>query len=175
MVLSYSAVKNFRLWNGFSTSVLTITDCLFADKYLSRKPDSSSLPGDGSRYANPNDNGFIGAVNPFGYHPLPKEESASFSMASESPRILDSRLEASKKSMDSIAELKELVSFHMVKILQFLCSTLAIPPFTCCHSLLPVHDAGPCCSIPNSTTIFCKSRPEERSICTGQLFRFVGN
>ncbi|KAL2473314.1 RNA polymerase II C-terminal domain phosphatase-like 1 [Forsythia ovata] len=79
-----------------------------ADKYLSRKPDSSSIPGDGSRFANPYDNGLIGDVNSFGYQSLPKEEVASFSMASESPRILDPRLEASKKSMGLIAELKEL-------------------------------------------------------------------
>ncbi|XP_022845674.1 RNA polymerase II C-terminal domain phosphatase-like 1 isoform X3 [Olea europaea var. sylvestris] len=79
-----------------------------ADKYLSRKPDSSSMAADGSRFANSNDNGFIRDAYPIGYQPLPKEETTSFSIASESPRILDPRLEASKKSMGSITELKEL-------------------------------------------------------------------
>ncbi|CAI9772851.1 unnamed protein product [Fraxinus pennsylvanica] len=79
-----------------------------ADKYLSRKPDLSSMPADGGRFANSNDNGFIRDAYPFGYQPLPKEDATSFSIASESLRILDPRLEASKKSMGSITELKEL-------------------------------------------------------------------
>lgn len=85
------------------------------------------MAADGSRFANSNDNGFIRDAYPIGYQPLPKEETTSFSIASESPRILDPRLEASKKSMGSITELKELVSFFLiVKMLLFLISILSI-------------------------------------------------
>uniref|UniRef100_A0A5B6ZK95 protein-serine/threonine phosphatase n=1 Tax=Davidia involucrata TaxID=16924 RepID=A0A5B6ZK95_DAVIN len=80
-----------------------------ADKYLSRlKPDSSSVHGDGSRFPNVSDNGYISDPNSFGYQPLPKEESISFSTASEPPRFLDTRLEGSKKSVGSVSALKEL-------------------------------------------------------------------
>ncbi|CAK9152509.1 unnamed protein product [Ilex paraguariensis] len=78
-----------------------------ADKYLSRlKPDSSSVHGEGSRFAN--DNSFMSEMNSFGYQSLPKEDSVSFSASSEPPRVLDPRLEASKKSMGSVSALNEL-------------------------------------------------------------------
>ncbi|KAI3456311.1 hypothetical protein Pfo_012974 [Paulownia fortunei] len=80
-----------------------------ADKYLSQlRPDSSYIPGDGSRFANQKDNGFVGDGNSFGYQSLPKEEGVPFSTAAAPPRILDPRIEASKKPMGSIAALKEL-------------------------------------------------------------------
>ncbi|KAG8385604.1 hypothetical protein BUALT_Bualt03G0062400 [Buddleja alternifolia] len=80
-----------------------------ADKYLSQlRPDSSYAPGDGNRFANHKDNGLIGDVNSFGYQSSPKEEAMPFSTASAPPRILDQRIDASKKPMGSITELKEL-------------------------------------------------------------------
>lgn len=82
----------------------------FAEKYLSRfKPDSSLVHGDGSRFPNANDNGFVGGVNSFGYQPLPKDEYLSFSAVPEPSRVMDPRLESSKKFMGSISALKELV------------------------------------------------------------------
>ncbi|GFY91855.1 C-terminal domain phosphatase-like 1 [Actinidia rufa] len=79
-----------------------------ADKYLLRlKADSSFVQGEGSRFSNDNDNGFISDVNSFGYHPL-TEESPSLSSASEPPRVLDPTLDGSKRSMGSISTLKDL-------------------------------------------------------------------
>lgn len=79
----------------------------FTDKYVSRlNPDSSSAPGDGIR------NGFANDNNVFGYQSMPKEDVLPFSSSSEPLRALDSRLEASKKSMGSVAALRELVRFH---------------------------------------------------------------
>lgn len=65
-----------------------------ADKYLSqRRPE----------------NGFVSDPNNFGYQSLPKEEGAPFSTtAAASPRILDPRIDPSKKPIGSIAALKEL-------------------------------------------------------------------
>ncbi|GMY37319.1 RNA polymerase II C-terminal domain phosphatase-like 1 [Fagus crenata] len=84
-----------------------------ANIYMSRvKPDSGSMPGDVSRFPNANDNGFVGNMNSFGNQPLPKEESVSFSTASEPSRLLDPRLEGSKKSMGSVSALKELCSME---------------------------------------------------------------
>ncbi|XP_007025680.2 PREDICTED: RNA polymerase II C-terminal domain phosphatase-like 1 [Theobroma cacao] len=80
-----------------------------ANTYLSRiKPDSGSAEGDLSRLHNINDNGFPGNVNSFGNQLLAKEESLSFSTASEQSRLADPRLEGSKKSMGSVTALKEL-------------------------------------------------------------------
>lgn len=76
------------------------------DIYMSRvKADSGSMPGDLSRFPNANDNGFVGNLSSFGNQPLPKEESVS----AEPSRLLDPRLEGSKKSMGSVSALKELV------------------------------------------------------------------
>lgn len=78
-------------------------DNVFAGIYTSRaKPDSGTLHGDASRYSGANDNGFLGNVNSFGNQPLPNDESISFSAASEPSRLLDPRLEGSKKSIGSI-------------------------------------------------------------------------
>ncbi|XP_030969184.1 RNA polymerase II C-terminal domain phosphatase-like 1 [Quercus lobata] len=80
-----------------------------ANIYMSRvKADSGSMPGDLSRFPNANDNGFVGNLSSFGNQPLPKEESVSFSTAAEPSRLLDPRLEGSKKSMGSVSALKEL-------------------------------------------------------------------
>ncbi|XVF25833.1 hypothetical protein REPUB_Repub13aG0247800 [Reevesia pubescens] len=80
-----------------------------ANTYLSCiKPDSGSAQGDVSRLPNTNDNDFLGNVNSYGNQPLPKEESMLFSTASEPSRFVDPRLEDSKKSMGSVAALKEL-------------------------------------------------------------------
>ncbi|KAM7525108.1 hypothetical protein LguiA_015010 [Lonicera macranthoides] len=82
---------------------------ILSEKYLSRfKPDSSLVHGDGSRFPNANDNGFVGGVNSFGYQPLPKDEYLSFSAVPEPSRVMDPRLESSKKFMGSISALKEL-------------------------------------------------------------------
>ncbi|XP_039001538.1 RNA polymerase II C-terminal domain phosphatase-like 1 [Hibiscus syriacus] len=71
-----------------------------ANTYLSRiKPDTGSAKGD---------NGFLGNVNLYGNQPLSKEESMSFSTAPEPSRLLDLRLEGSRKSMGSVTALKEL-------------------------------------------------------------------
>ncbi|PON36796.1 Double-stranded RNA-binding domain containing protein [Parasponia andersonii] len=73
-----------------------------ADVYISRvKPDSGSLLPDAS------DNGFFSNVNSSGSLSLAKEESLSFSTASEPSRLLGSRLEGSKKSANSVSALKE--------------------------------------------------------------------
>ncbi|KAJ7946959.1 RNA polymerase II C-terminal domain phosphatase-like 1 [Quillaja saponaria] len=80
-----------------------------ANLYMSRaNADSGATYGDVSRFANANDNGIVGHVNSFCNQLLPKEESLSFSTASEPSRLLDPRLEGSKKSMSSISSLKEL-------------------------------------------------------------------
>ncbi|MBA0778862.1 hypothetical protein Gotri_006677, partial [Gossypium trilobum] len=82
--------------------------CL-ADTYLSHiKPDSGSAQADVSRLSNMNDTTFLGNMNSYGNQPSSKEEFMSFSIASESPRLVDPRLEGSKRSMGSIAALKEL-------------------------------------------------------------------
>ncbi|XP_062096634.1 RNA polymerase II C-terminal domain phosphatase-like 1 [Humulus lupulus] len=73
-----------------------------ADVYLSRvKPDSGSLLPDTI------DNGFVSNVNSSGSLSLAKDESLSFSNASEPPRFLGSRLESSKKSTNSVSALKD--------------------------------------------------------------------
>ncbi|KAK4347129.1 hypothetical protein RND71_033468 [Anisodus tanguticus] len=83
-----------------------------ADKYLSRlKPDSSSALGDGFRFPNTSDNGFVDNMSPFGYQSYPKEVRVSHSFASEPPRVLDPRLEVFKKSVGSVGALRELVRF----------------------------------------------------------------
>ncbi|MBA0819124.1 hypothetical protein Gohar_019583 [Gossypium harknessii] len=82
--------------------------CL-ADTYLSYiKPDSDSAQADVSRLSNMNDTTFLGNMNSYGNQPSSKEEFMSFSIASESPRLVDLRLKGSKRSMGSIAALKEL-------------------------------------------------------------------
>ncbi|KAF7150121.1 hypothetical protein RHSIM_Rhsim02G0127000 [Rhododendron simsii] len=80
-----------------------------ADKYMSRlKSDSGSVHGEGSWFSSANDNGFTSAVGSFGYQRLPKEQSPSLSNASDSSRVLDPRLEGSKKSIGSVSALEEL-------------------------------------------------------------------
>lgn len=83
------------------------------------KADSGSMPGDISRFPNANDNGFVGNLSSFGNQPLPKEESVSFSTAAEPSRLLDPRLEGSKKSMGSVSALKELVRSQRLEHLRF--------------------------------------------------------
>ena len=84
----------------------------FADKYISSlKPDSSSVPGEWRRFPNTSNNGVANDFSSWGYQQLPKEEPGSFSTASMPPRVLDSRLEASKRPVGPIAALKELVRF----------------------------------------------------------------
>ncbi|OMO76472.1 Double-stranded RNA-binding protein [Corchorus capsularis] len=80
-----------------------------ADTYISRvKSDSGSAQGDVSRLPNTNDNGFLSNLTSFGNQPSAKEESMSFSTASEQSRLVDPRLEGSKKPMGSVTALKEL-------------------------------------------------------------------
>lgn len=104
---------SFRLYSysGFLEQ-FWLSDNILTDTYLSRiKPDSGSAEGDLSRLHNINDNGFPSNVNSFGNQLLAKEESLSFSTASEQSRLADPRLEGSKKSMGSVTALKELVRY----------------------------------------------------------------
>lgn len=90
---------------------LTFLD-VFVDVYLSRgKDEPGSTYGDVSGFPNANVNGYVGNVSSLVNQPLPKEESVSFSAASDPSRVLDPRLEVSKRSMGSISALKELVRF----------------------------------------------------------------
>lgn len=76
-----------------------------AEKFLSHlKPDPVSLQGEGSKFSNVNENGFVDDATSLGY----KEDSPSVSSASEPSRVSDPRLEVSKKSTGSITALKEL-------------------------------------------------------------------
>ncbi|XP_057790491.1 RNA polymerase II C-terminal domain phosphatase-like 1 [Salvia miltiorrhiza] len=71
-----------------------------ADKYLSQvNHDSSNMPGNGISHGRLKDNYLIDDVS---------SREATPSRASVSPRILDLRIEASKKSTNSISALKEL-------------------------------------------------------------------
>ncbi|XP_027339450.1 RNA polymerase II C-terminal domain phosphatase-like 1 isoform X2 [Abrus precatorius] len=80
-----------------------------ADVYMSHvKANSGSNYGDVSGFHGSNDNGFVGGVNPLDNQLFPKEESVSFSIASEPSRVLDPRLEVSTRSMGSISALREL-------------------------------------------------------------------
>ncbi|XP_073264610.1 RNA polymerase II C-terminal domain phosphatase-like 1 isoform X2 [Populus alba] len=79
-----------------------------AGMYMSRvKPDSGPMLGDSSRYPSANDNGSLGDMNSFGNQPLLKDENITYSATSEPSRLLDQRLEGSKKSMGSVTALKE--------------------------------------------------------------------
>lgn len=75
-------------------------------------PDASSVHGELSRFSYANDNGFSSEMGPF--QELP-EDFVSFSTASEPSRLLDSRLDASKKTMGSVSALKELVCPQALK------------------------------------------------------------
>ncbi|KAG4196931.1 hypothetical protein ERO13_A06G210101v2 [Gossypium hirsutum] len=63
-----------------------------------------------------NDTAFLGNMNSHGNQPSSKEEFMSFSIASESPRLVDPRLEGSKRSMGSIAALKELCMMEGLRV-----------------------------------------------------------
>ncbi|KAJ9136188.1 hypothetical protein P3X46_033290 [Hevea brasiliensis] len=83
-----------------------------ANMYMLRaKPDNGTVHGDSSRYSSANDNGYLGNVNSFGSQPLPKDEPVSSPPASEPSRLLDPRLEGSKKSIGAVTAFKEFVSF----------------------------------------------------------------
>lgn len=74
----------------------------FSDKYLSQlNPDSSNMPGDGISLGKLKDNYLSDDMS---------SREATPSRASASPRVMDMRIEASKKSTSSISALKELVS-----------------------------------------------------------------
>lgn len=79
------------------------------------KPDSSSTQGDGFRFPNASDNGFVDNMSPFGY-----QDRVSHSFASEPPRVLDPRLEVFKKSVGSVGALRELVRFYKLAMLVYL-------------------------------------------------------
>lgn len=84
----------------------------YLDIYLSRaKDDPGSAYGDVSGFLNASDNGYGGNASSLGNHPMPKEESVSFSAASDPSRVLDPRLDVSKRLMGSVSALKELVRF----------------------------------------------------------------
>lgn len=84
------------------------------------KPDSSSTRGDGFRFPNASDNGFVDNMSPFGYQSYPKEDRVSHSFASEPPRVLDPRLEVFKKSVGSVGALRELVRFYKLAVIVYL-------------------------------------------------------
>ena len=73
------------------------------------------MHGDVNRFLNVNDNGFLGNFNSPGIQPLPKDDSLSFSTASEPSMFLDQKLEGSKNSMGSVSALKELVRSSELK------------------------------------------------------------
>ncbi|XP_043807812.1 RNA polymerase II C-terminal domain phosphatase-like 1 isoform X3 [Manihot esculenta] len=80
-----------------------------ANIYMSRdKSDNGTLHGDASRYPSANENGYLGNLHSFGCQQLPKDEPVSSAASSEPSRLLDPRLEGSKKSMGSVTTLKEL-------------------------------------------------------------------
>ncbi|XP_068469989.1 RNA polymerase II C-terminal domain phosphatase-like 1 isoform X2 [Phaseolus vulgaris] len=80
-----------------------------ADIYLSSaKDEPGSTYGDVGGFPNANDNGYMVIASSLSNQPLPKEDSASFSTASDPSRVLDPRLEVSKRPMGSISALKEL-------------------------------------------------------------------
>ncbi|KAJ8761413.1 hypothetical protein K2173_001544 [Erythroxylum novogranatense] len=80
-----------------------------ADIYMSRgKLDSGPAHGDMNKYRSVNDNFLPGNLNSFG-NKTPKDEPNSFSTAAEQSRLLDPRLEGSKRSMGSVTALKEFV------------------------------------------------------------------
>lgn len=80
-----------------------------ANIYISRmKPDAGSAHGDASSFTSMNDNGFLGNANSFGNPLFPREESAIFSTTSEQSRLVDPRLETSRRSTGSVSALKEL-------------------------------------------------------------------
>ncbi|CAA0836000.1 RNA polymerase II C-terminal domain phosphatase-like 1 [Striga hermonthica] len=80
-----------------------------ADKYLSQlRPESGCEPGDGNRFDSRVDNDFTSDVNSFGYHSLPKEDGAFPTVGPPPQRILDPRIEASKRHTGPIAALKDL-------------------------------------------------------------------
>lgn len=91
------------------------------------KPDN----GDASRYSSANDNGYLGNVNSFGSLPLPKDEPVSSSAALDPSRLLDPRLEGSKKSMGSVTPLKEFASFK-----EFSPKRQGSPRFVISHMLM---------------------------------------
>lgn len=78
-------------------------------------PDASSVHGELSRFSYGNDNVFPSEMGPFAFQELPKEDFVSFSTASEPSRLLDSRLDASKKTVGSVSALKELVCPQALK------------------------------------------------------------
>jgi len=91
--------------------ILTIL-AVFVDIYLSSaKDEPGSTYGDVGGFPNANDNGYMAVASSLSNQPLPKEDSASFSTASDPSRVLDPRLEVSKRPMGSISALKELVKF----------------------------------------------------------------
>ncbi|KAI5570596.1 hypothetical protein POPTR_011G049400v4 [Populus trichocarpa] len=89
---------------------------------LRAKPDSGPMHGDSSRYPSANDNGFLGNMNLFGNQPLPKDELVAYSAASEPSRLLDPRLEGSKKSSGSVTALKEFCTMEGL-VVNFLAQT----------------------------------------------------
>lgn len=81
-----------------------------ADMYISRvKPDCGSVLSDSTKLPDMSENGFLSHVSSFGSRASPKEESQSFSTASEPSRLLDPRLDGSKKYLSSVSALKEYV------------------------------------------------------------------
>ncbi|GAA0160763.1 protein phosphatase [Lithospermum erythrorhizon] len=84
-----------------------------ADKFLSRpKPDSAVWSGHLNRFPITNNNGFLNDANSLGYQMPLKEDVPSFPNQSEPSRVLDPRLEASKRSMGPIAALKEICALE---------------------------------------------------------------
>ena len=113
MFLKYDVSISLTLEIPFvQTSLLSdADDNVCAGIYMLRgKPDSGPMHGDSSRYPSANDNGFLGNMKLFGNQPLPKDELVAYSAASEPSRLLDPRLEGSKKSSGSVTLLKEFVS-----------------------------------------------------------------
>lgn len=97
---------------------ILITLAVFVDIYLSSaKDEPGSTYGDVGGFPNSNDNGYMVIASSLSNQSLAKEDSASFSIASDASRVLDPRLEVSKRPMGSISALKELVRFFKLTYL----------------------------------------------------------
>ncbi|XAR66443.1 Phosphoprotein phosphatase [Bertholletia excelsa] len=82
-----------------------------ADKYLSRRNPDSTVHGEGTRFGNSNNNGFVSDMSSFAYQPLSKEET-SLPSVSEPSRAMDLRLEGAKKPVGSVSALEELCAIE---------------------------------------------------------------
>ncbi|KAK1283424.1 RNA polymerase II C-terminal domain phosphatase-like 1 [Acorus calamus] len=81
-----------------------------ANKYLSHvSPEPSSVDGDFNKTSHTKENGFVSDSNSFGYSTFPRDDPMLIASTSEQPWFADQRFDGFKKSVSSVASLKELV------------------------------------------------------------------